>query len=155
MAVFIGTFENKIDRKGRVSVPATFRQVLATQSFPGIVAFPSYRMDAIQACGMDFMEELNASVSGYDLFSDQHDDLAYTIFADSYQLPFDSEGRIVLPEVLIEHARLAERAAFVGKGPIFEVWEPEALRQQKGESRTRARSQALTLPLRQGDGGGR
>ncbi len=55
MAVFIGTFENKVDRKGRVSVPAQFRQTLAAQSFQGIVAFRSYRADAIEACGFDFM----------------------------------------------------------------------------------------------------
>lgn len=148
MAVFIGTFENKVDRKGRVSVPVQFRQMLAGQSFQGIVAFRSYRVDAIEACGIDFMERLNDSVSSMDLFSDAHDDLAAIIFADSQQLPFDGDGRIVLPPRLAEHAGIGERAAFVGKGSIFQIWEPDALEAHKEEARARARSQGLTLPLR-------
>ena len=155
MAVFIGTFENKVDRKGRVSVPVQFRQMLAGQSFQGIVAFRSYRAAAIEACGIDFMERLNDSVSSMDLFSDAHDDLAATIFADSRQLPFDGDGRIVLPPRLAEHAGIGERAAFVGKGSIFQIWEPAALEAHKDEARARARSQGLTLPLRPHDGAGR
>jgi MraZ protein len=154
VAVFIGTFENKVDRKGRVSVPAQFRQTLASQSFPGIIAFRSYRAAAIEACGIDFMERLNDSISSMDLFSDAHDDLAATIFADSMQLPFDGEGRIILPPRLAEHAGITDRAAFVGKGPVFQIWEPGALETYKDAARERARAQGLTLPLR-GDGGGR
>ncbi len=155
MAVFIGTFENKVDRKGRVSVPAQFRQTLAGQTFQGIVAFRSYRVAAIEACGIDFMERLNDSVSSMDLFSDAHDDLAATIFADSQQLPLDGDGRIILPSLLAEHAGITERAAFVGKGPIFQIWEPGALERHKEEARARARSQGLTLPLRPNQGGDR
>ncbi len=155
MAVFIGTFEYKVDRKARVSVPAQFRQLLAGQSFQGIVAFRSYRVAAIEACGIDFMERLNDSISSMDLFSDAHDDLAATIFADSQQLPFDGDGRIVLPAKLAEHAGIGERAAFVGKGPIFQIWAPESLGQHMEEARARARSQGLTLPLRPNEGGGR
>ena len=76
MATFIGTFENKVDKKGRVSVPATFRQALAGQGFQGIVAFPSHRADALEACGMDFIEEMKSRMDGFDLFSDDQDDLA-------------------------------------------------------------------------------
>jgi MraZ protein len=155
VAVFIGTFENKVDRKARVSVPAQFRQILAGQSFQGIVAFRSYRVAAIEACGIDFMERLNDSISSMDLFSDAHDDLAATIFADSQQLPFDGDGRIILSAKLAEHAGIGERAAFVGKGPIFQIWAPETLGQHMEEARARARSQGLTLPLRPSEGGGR
>lgn len=155
VAVFIGTFENKVDRKGRVSVPAPFRQVLAGQSFQGIVAFRSYRAAAVEACGIDFMEQLNDGMSTMDLFSDAHDDLGATIFADSQQLPFDGDGRIILPTKLAEHAGITERAAFVGKGPIFQIWEPGALETHKDAARARARSQGLTLPLRRNDGGER
>ena len=155
MAVFIGTFENKIDRKGRVSVPAPFRLTLAGQSFQGIVAFRSYRAAAIEACGIDFMERLNDSMSALDFFSDAQDDLAATIFADSQQLPFDGDGRVMLPGQLAEHAGITERAAFVGKGPIFQIWQPAALVRYKEEARARAKSQGLTLPLKPSDGGGR
>jgi MraZ protein len=155
VAVFIGTFENRVDRKGRVSVPAPFRQVLAQQVYQGIVAFRSYRAAAIEACGLDFIERLNDSVSALDLFSDAQDDLAATIFADSQQLSFDPEGRITLPPQMAEHAGITERAAFVGKGSIFQIWKPEALESYKDAARNRARSEGLTLPLRPGGGDGR
>lgn len=153
MSVFIGTFENKVDRKGRVSVPATFRSALQGQAFHGIIAFRSYRAPAIEACGMDFMLRLNESVSDMDLFSETHDDLATTIFADSHQLALDGDGRIMMPAELAEHAGITDQAAFVGKGPIFQIWEPDRLDQHKGAARERARSQGLTLPLRPGGGG--
>lgn len=150
--MFIGTFENKVDRKGRVSVPATFRSALQGQAFHGIIAFRSYRAQAIEACGMDFMQKLNDSVSNLDLFSDTHDDLATTIFADSHSLALDGDGRVMMPAELAEHAGITDKAAFVGKGPIFQIWEPGHLQAHKDEARERARSQGLTLPLRQSGG---
>lgn len=151
--MFIGTHENKVDRKGRVSVPASFRQVLAPQSFTGIVAFPSYRAPAIEACGMSFMERLNQSVAEVDLFSEQHDELALSIFAASHQLPFDVDGRVILPAELIETAGITDRAAFVGKGDMFQIWEPGALKQHLATARDRAREKGLTLSLRPKSGG--
>lgn len=150
MAVFIGTFENKVDRKGRVSVPAAFRKAVAGQSFSGIVAFPSYRAPALEACGMDLMEQLGASMNEFDLFSEAHEDLATTIFADSQQLAFDEGGRIMLPEAFMAHAGIDDRAAFVGKGRMFQIWQPEALAGEKEAARQRARERKLTLPLRPG-----
>ncbi len=152
MAVFFGTFENKVDSKGRVSVPASFRQALARSAFQGIIARPSYRSEAVEACDLEFMEELNDSVATNDLYSDAHEDLAFTIFADSHQLPFDSEGRILLPPALVEHAGITERAGFVGMGSSFQIWQPETLQRQKSEARKRARAQGLTLPLRRNPG---
>ncbi len=148
MALFIGTFVNRIDRKGRVSVPAPFRAALAGQSFQGIVAFPSFKYPALQCCGMDWIEQLSGGLSQLALFSDEQDDLATTIFAESRQLPFDpEEGRIVLPTSLIEHARLGEAAAFVGLGRIFEIWDPQAHERRVADARQRARDKGLTLKL--------
>ncbi len=155
MAIFIGTFENKVDAKGRVSVPAQFRQALAGQPFNGIAAFRSHRADAIEGCGMDFMEQLITRVSEIDLFSETHDDLATTVFSDSQQLSFDGTGRIQLPQSFREHAGIAGRAAFVGMGQLFQIWEPGKLESHKAAARDRARAQRLTIPAPgNGPGGG-
>jgi MraZ protein len=150
VAVFIGTFENKVDRKGRVSVPAAFRKAVGGQSFNGVVVFPSYRAPALEACGMELMEQLGERMGEFDLFSEDHEDLATTIFADSQQLGFDDGGRIMLPGEFMEHAGIGERAAFVGKGRMFQIWEPEALAREKEAARQRARERKLTLPLKAG-----
>jgi MraZ protein len=152
MALFIDTFVNKIDRKGRVSVPAPYRAALAAQTFQGIIAFPSFKFDAIQCAGMDWMTELTESVGRVDLFSDAHDDLTATLFADAKQLGFDSEGRIMLPESLTQHAHITDSAAFVGRGQTFEIWQPAALEAYKAEARRRALENGRTLP-RPGSGG--
>lgn len=150
--MFIGTFENKVDRKGRVSVPAPFRQSLATSNYQGIVAFRSHRSDSIESCAVEFMEKLNGRAARYDFFSQEHDDWAFTLFADSYQLPFDGEGRIILPPALADSAAISERAAFVGKGDSFQIWQPETLEAHKEEVRARTRAQGFGLPP-QSDGG--
>ncbi len=156
MAVFLSTFVNKVDRKGRVSVPATYRAVLGEQSFAGIVVFPSFRdsYNAIEACGMDRMERLSASVDGLNPFSDEHDDFATAIFGSAVQLPFDSEGRVMLPEHLREHAGIDTHAAFVGRGATFQIWRPEALEVFQVEARRRAAQARDRLVLDRGPGGG-
>jgi len=153
VALFIDTFVNKVDRKGRVSVPATFRAAVAGatlngQAFHGIVAFPSFKYPAVQCAGIDWMADLGGRVSEVDLFSDEHDDLTATLFADAKQLAFDGEGRILLPQSLASHAGITESAAFVGRGSSFEIWEPDALQRYKAEARQRALAERRTLARR-------
>ena len=79
------------------------------------------------------------------MFCDAHDDLTATLFADSKQLAFDSEGRVILPESLLSHANIEENAAFVGRGQVFEIWQPAALESYKTEARRRALEKGRTL----------
>lgn len=153
MSLFLSTIVNKVDKKGRVSVPATFRAALAQQSFQGIVAYRSFTTAAIEGSGFDFMERLSNSTDELAAFSTEQDDLTSLIFADSRQLAWDAEGRIMLPEDLIAHAGLDESAAFVGKGKTFQIWQPEAFRAAQDQARARALKNRPTLPLRPaGDG---
>ena len=154
MALFLSTFVNKVDKKGRVSVPAPFRAALTGQTFAGIVAFRSYKFPALEACGADRMERLSRSMDDLDLFSQAQDDLAATIFADAHQLPFDGDGRIVLPEALVQHAHINEQAAFVGRGPMFQIWNPDAFAKFQDEARARVKKEGATLRLRPPGNGG-
>lgn len=124
MSLFLSTFINKIDKKGRISVPATFRATLSKESFTGVVLFRSFKFKAIEGCGINWMIKLSERVDEIGIFSDKKDDLSTTIFADAHQLLFDTEGRIVLPEKLINHANLKQKAAFVGNGNTFQIWNP-------------------------------
>jgi MraZ protein len=138
VAVFIGTFENKVDRKGRISVPAPFRQTLSGMPFQGIVAFPSRRVTAIEACGMDLMEDLIAQQSTGSLLSDTPEDPASPIFYDLQQLAFDGDGRVILPQAFREFAGIETHGAFVGVGKLFQIWDPKRLadyRSQRMEGR--------------------
>ena len=143
--LFLSTYVNKVDRKGRVSVPATFRAAVADQSFPGIVVFPSIKHEALDANGIRRMEEMSERLNALDEFSEEHENLSL-LFADAQALPFDPEGRIVLPEKLVQYAHISETAAFVGLGRSFQIWEPNRFADHQAVLRDRARRQGASLP---------
>jgi MraZ protein len=145
VALFMSTYVNKVDRKGRVSVPATFRTALADLSFDGIVAFPSLDYEALEATGIDRMEAVSAGLDELEQ-PDEQQSLATLILARSQRLPFDPEGRIVLPEKFAAYAHITESAAFVGLGPTFQIWEPYRFAEHEAALVDRARRQGTRLP---------
>jgi MraZ protein len=159
VALFFDCHVHKIDRKGRVSVPALFRAVLMGQSFPGIIAFPSFSLregyEAIDACGIDRMDLLGDGLDRLDPFSDERDDLAAVIFGAAVQLPFDGDGRIMLPDHLREHAGITDHAAFVGGGRTFQIWSPASYRDFAREAPARARDARAKMRLGPPGGEGR
>ncbi len=148
MSLFLSTYINKIDKKGRVSVPAGFRSALAGQSFQGVVLVRSHAHPALEGFSFGMMNELSERMDQFDLFSDEQDDMATAIFGEAMPLPFDGEGRIVLPVDLMEHAGIMEQAAFVGMGRKFQIWEPQSLKDRQSKARESVRSKGLTLPKR-------
>ena len=145
MALFLSTFEKQIDKKGRVSVPPTFRTVLANQNFSGIIVYPSFVHDCLEACGMDRMEKLYAQIESLDPFSEERDAFATAILGSAVQLPFDNEGRVVLPENLLKRAGIGANATFVGKGATFEIWAPAAFTKYDAAARDTAKAKRATL----------
>lgn len=151
MTLFLSTYANKVDRKGRVSVPASFRATLAAQSFPGVVLFRASAHDCLEGFAFAAMEELASRLDHYDLFSSAQDDLATTIFAEAVQLPFDAEGRIVIPDHLLQHAGIEEQAMFVGLGRKFQIWNAAAYDKRREHARREVKDKALTLPRLNGE----
>lgn len=126
MALFLSTYRNKVDKKGRVSVPAPFRAVLASQPFAGIVAYPALKQPCIEGASLAYIEKIYGMIDALDPMSEERDLIANGILGACVQLPFDGEGRIMLPRELLEAASITEEAVFVGKGDTFDVWQPEA-----------------------------
>lgn len=151
MPLLVGRYVNKIDRKGRVSVPKAFRDALVEQAsgFVGIYAYPSFAVDAIEACGEAFMQQLADSIEDIAMFSDDQEDLTTTVLESAHQLPFDPEGRIVLPADLLDHAGISGEAVFVGRGNNqFSIWNPATFSERQEKARARARANGATLVLR-------
>lgn len=150
MALFLSTYQNRIDKKGRISVPAPFRAVLAKEDFPGIIAYSSFVNPSIEACGMARVQRLSESIDALDPFSAERDAFATSILGGSVQLAFDSEGRVMLPEELLETAEISDAAAFVGKGETFEIWNPKHLADYAAKARDLAKTKRATLQLKGG-----
>ena len=150
MELFLSTYVNKVDRKGRVSVPATFRSTLAGNRYPNLfVAYPSFRVPAVECTGSDRMEEIQERIETLDQFSDEQENLTQ-LFADSQSLTMDGEGRVILPESLKLHAEIDGEVAFVGLGAMFQLWNPAQYAERSAAVRERSRSQGTTLPPRSG-----
>ncbi len=153
--LFLSTYQNKIDKKGRVSVPAPFRAALdriagGDEEFSGIIAYGSFINKCVEACGIDRIRKLSSRIELLDMFSEERDAFATTIMGGSHQLSFDGEGRVMLPESLITVAQLSDMAMFVGKGETFEIWEPRAFEEYAARARELAREKRGRL---RGDGG--
>tara|TARA_R110001592_G_scaffold27763_25_gene102931 strand:- start:11794 stop:12255 length:462 start_codon:yes stop_codon:yes gene_type:complete len=146
MALFLSTYTNRIDKKGRVSLPAPFRTALGEDINQGIVVFRAHQHPCLEGFDWMKMDEIGDRMDHYDLFSQQQDDLATTIFGESVQLFCDGDGRIVLPADLIEAAGLDEHATFVGLGRKFQIWSPELFAARKAQARSAVLDQKLTIP---------
>ncbi len=132
MTSFLSTFVNKVDRKGRVSVPAQFRAALSDAPYQGVIAYPSLKDPAIDVFGRSMLEELNdrrldktMSDGEFEQALLGTDNIIDTVMAMAYELPFDGEGRILLPDTLAKEAGIFDRATFVGRGTRFQIWAPE------------------------------
>jgi MraZ protein len=151
MDEFVSTFTNKIDAKGRVSIPAQFRAVLAVDGFDGIYCCPTLDRQAVDAGGNRFREAIRASLANFEPFSEDHEFLSTTLIGESEILKVDSEGRVVLTDTIRAHAGLGERVTLVGQGYKFQLWEPERFVAYREEAKNRLRD----LRRRLGSGEGR
>lgn len=151
MALFLSTFVNKLDKKGRISVPASFRAALNGQNYTGIIAYPSFVNKCIEACGMSRIEKLNESIDTMDPFSEERDAFATSILANCVQLPFDTEGRVTIPDDLLKEAGVKEKGVFVGKGSTFEIWNPVEFEKFAEASKKLAKEKRQKLQLYKSD----
>jgi MraZ protein len=136
---FVSTYTNKIDAKGRVSIPAPFRQVLERDGYGGgIYCYPSLDAPALDAGGERLAQKIDGLLAGLPDYSDERDELSVALYGDVQVLAIDGDGRIVLPDSLRAHAGLDAQVTFVGLGDKFQMWAPGAFEQR----RTRARDKA-------------
>ena len=99
--MFLSSFENRLDKKGRVSVPATFRSHLASMGYSGFVSYPSFNHSALEGCSQDRIEKLSKTIDSLNPFEEKRDFFATSILSESVVLQFDTEGRVSLTEKLI------------------------------------------------------
>ena len=122
--MFLSTFENKLDKKWRVSVPASFRSYLSSLGYNGVICYPSFNNPSIEGCSQNRIEKISDSIDNLNPFEEKRDIFATSVLADSVNLQFDSEGRISIPDKLLNHAKIKQTMLFVGQGKTFQIWEP-------------------------------
>tara|TARA_B100000963_G_scaffold356447_1_gene376579 strand:+ start:201 stop:662 length:462 start_codon:yes stop_codon:yes gene_type:complete len=136
--MFLSSFENKLDKKGRVSVPATFRSHLNSMGYNGFISYPSFNYSALEACSQDRIEKLSNTIDSLNPFEEKRDFFATSILSESENLQFDTEGRVSLSIKLLEHAKIKNSILFVGLGKTFQIWEPNNFERFKIVARKKA-----------------
>ena len=124
--MFLSTYENKLDKKGRVSVPASFRSYLSNLGYNGVICFPSFNNQSIEAWSQDRIEKISNAIDTLNPFEEKKDFFATSILSESSSFQFDNEGRILLTQKLLKHAKIRNSMLFVGQGKTFQIWEPAA-----------------------------
>ena len=143
--MFLSTYENKLDKKGRVSVPSSFRSYLSNLGYNGIICYPSFNHQSIEAWPQERIEKISSAIDTLSPFEDKRDFFATSILSESISLQFDSEGRISLTPKLLKHAKIKNSMIFVGQGKTFQIWEPSLFEKFKVNARKKANLNRASL----------
>ena len=137
---FVSNTTLRLDSKGRVSIPASYRAVLARDGFDGLYCYPALDLPAIDAGGNALMAEIEALIERFAPYSEEREQFAAALYGTSETLKIDGEGRVSLTEPLKAHAGIKDEVAFVGLGHKFQIWEPERFRAQLAEATGKMRA---------------
>jgi len=122
--LFLSTYNNKIDAKGRVSIPANFRDIIMKTGKENVIIYKSLKKNCLEGCTNVYIENMQEKIEKLDIFSTERDAFETTIFAESISLDIDKDGRVNIPKQYTQFANIDCNALFVGKGKIFEIWNP-------------------------------
>ena len=119
-------------------MPAAFRSHLSSLGYNGFVTYPSFNHEALEACSEDRVEKLSNTIDSLNPFEEKRDYFATSVLSESVSLQFDSEGRVLITEKLLDHAKIKNSILFVGLGKTFQIWEPKSFEKFKIVARKKA-----------------
>jgi len=145
MDLFVSQFVNRIDKKGRVTFPSQFRKILPKNSKNEIILFKSLKFRSIEGCSSQRINKIANKIEELDIFSDDQDDFATSIFSEIIPTNIDKEGRFLIPENLKLYSNISNEVTFIGQGHYFQIWEPQAAKERQKKSRERLVKEKRTL----------
>jgi len=145
MDLFLSQFVNRIDKKGRITLPSLFRNVLPKKSKNEIILFKSLKFNSIEGCSSERINRIAKRIDELDIFSDDQDDFTTSIFSEIVPTNIDKEGRFLIPENLKLYSNIDKEVTFIGQGHYFQMWEPKAAVERQKKSRDRLVKEKRTL----------
>lgn len=134
---FLSSAVNRIDAKGRVSVPSHFRAVVQRRGFEELYALRALEVPAMDVGGPDLLDRFEQRIAQEDPFLQTADDMSFFIHGDGAFLRIDQDGRITMSDFIRDHTGITTEVAFVGRGTFFQMWEPGALAKHSQDVRAR------------------
>ena len=126
-------------------MPASFRSYLSNLGYNGVICYPSFNNQSIEAWPQDRIEKISNSIDSLNPFEEKRGFFATSILSESINLQFDSEGRILLTTKLLKHAKIKSNMVFVGQGKTFQIWEPEIFEKFKATARKKSNLNRASL----------
>jgi MraZ protein len=137
---FVSHYTLRLDAKGRVSIPASYRAVLARDGFEGLYCYPTLDRPALDAGGNALLGEIEALIARFPPYSEEREQFATALYGTSEVLKIDGDGRTILSEALKAHAGIGDEIAFVGMGHKFQIWEAGRFRAELAEATEKVRA---------------
>ncbi|MDQ0315306.1 division/cell wall cluster transcriptional repressor MraZ [Amorphus orientalis] len=122
---FVSHYTNRLDSKGRVSIPAQFRAVLTRDGYEGLYCFPSPHQPVVDAGGNALIEQIDALLKEMKAFSFEHDTMSTALYGNSEIFRVDGEGRVMLSDKIKRYAGITDQVVFVGLGYKFQIMSPD------------------------------
>jgi MraZ protein len=144
---FVSQFTNRLDAKGRVSIPASFRSLLAKDGYEGLYVHPALDFPALDCGGHGLLREIDALMERLPAYSEERDYFATALMGASESLKVDGEGRIVFSDRMREITGITDQATFVGHGHKFQIWEPSRFADHYAASRDKLRVMRRSLSV--------
>ena len=119
-------------------MPASYRSYLSNLGYNGIVCFPSFNNQCVEAWPQDRIEKISNTIDSLNPFEEKKDYFATSILSESVNLQFDGEGRIILTSKLLKHSKIKKNVFFVGQGKTFQIWEPTAFEKFRVNARKKS-----------------
>jgi MraZ protein len=145
---FVSHFTSRLDAKGRVSIPAAFRAVLARDGYDGLYVHHALALEALDCGGQALQRQIDEFLAGFSPYSEEFQDFSVALKGRSEILKIDPEGRVILGEGAKIHAGISTEVAFVGLGFKFQIWEPGRFRAHQAEATSRLRDFTKQLGAR-------
>jgi MraZ protein len=130
--MFRGCFEHTIDDKGRMSIPAKFREALETTFDPPLVV--TRRKDCLVGYPWDEWRVFEARVNELSTFDRKIQRFRRFFYASAQECPLDKAGRILVPQTLRQFAGLERDVVLAGMGKTFEIWAKERYDEMMNET---------------------
>ena len=144
-ALFLGSHTNKIDKKGRIAIPAEFRKALDIDAFHGLVCVPSLSGPYLDCGGMELLLRFQSMIDALDPYDPDREDLEIAIMGRARKLPFDGDGGTILPQGLRDHAGITDEAMCVGRGSYFQIWNINDVEEVFAQAQARASERRFAL----------
>ncbi len=126
-------------------MPASYRSYLSNLGYNGIVCFPSFNNQCIEAWPQDRIEKISNTIDTLDPFEEKKDYFATSILSESINLQFDNEGRIILTSKLLKYSKIKNNVFFVGQGKTFQIWEPTSFEKFRVNARKKSNIHRASL----------